>query len=200
MAGFGRRISLRSTTSIAASSRSLSDYLLFPLRMLDLRDYVYTETRAPDIRLLVLFALLVATAIALRDSPPTGGSDAGRRIGESTSARTNVAALTFTLASYLLWLGTSGNGRYAVALELFLGPMIVASALMFTQSRRTLGYLLGAVLLTQAIIVYVGADRRLLDGVESEMVRRGGAGAAPAKELPVPVAGRAIVGLSRSLS
>jgi hypothetical protein len=139
---------------------TLSDYLLFPLRMLDLRDYVYTETRAPDIRLLALLALLVATGIAhlirrrrAAAMPPDGS-------GESARASTNVAAVTFTLASYLLWLGTSGNGRYAIVLELFVGPMIVASALAFTRSRRTLGYLLGAILLTQAIIVYVGADRR----------------------------------------
>ena len=141
---------------------TLGDYLLFPLRMLDLRDNVYTETRAPDIRLLALLALLVVTAIAhmIRRrqavAMPAEGSD------EPARPRTNVAAVTFFLASYLLWLATSGNGRYAVALELFVAPMIVASAIVFTRSRRTLGYLLGALLLAQAIIVYVGADRRYI--------------------------------------
>ena len=139
---------------------TLLDYLLFPIRMLSLRDYVYTETMSSDVRFFALAVLLAALGVALliRRRKPMAATAGGP--GTSTGHRMYAAALVFTLASYVLWLHSSGNGRYAIALELFIGPMIVASAIVFSRSQRTRVYLMGSILLAQATVVYIGADRR----------------------------------------
>jgi len=142
------------------SAESIGDFILLPMRMLDITAFVYTETMSPDIRFLALFCLVAAAGIMplVRRRKP----DAGPAAGSSNMAGSPVytAALAFSLVSYVLWLGTSGNGRYAIALELFIAPMIVASALFVTRSRRFLVYATGGILLVQAAVVQTSATER----------------------------------------
>src|SRR5258705_13798428 len=82
------------------------------------------------------------------------------RLQEIAGSRGYVAALAFTFISYALWLSSSANGRYGVALQLFVGPMIVASAVALFRSRRILLSAIASILLVQAAVVGISADRR----------------------------------------
>lgn len=137
----------------------LADYLLFPIRMLDLKDHVYTESRSPDIRILAFLLLVAAIGVAfpIRRKQPSDASASPREPGVS---RTYLAALAFSLISYVLWLGSSGNGRYALALQLFMGPMIVASSVLLFRSKRAIGSVVASIFLVQTAVVYMSADRR----------------------------------------
>jgi len=142
------------------SPESIGDYVLLPMKLLDLNGFVYTETMSPDIRFLVLFGIL-ATAGAMplvRRRQRNAGPAAETR--NAFGSPVYFAALAFTLISYVLWLGSSGNGRYALALELFIAPMIVASLLLVTRSRRILVYFAGGILLVQAAIVQTSVAER----------------------------------------
>ena len=130
-----------------------SDYLLFPVRMLDLDTRIYTESISPDGRFLALFSILVGLGITRLVGRR---AEAGRNGAAPSPVNTEyAAALAFTLLSYFLWLASSGNGRYAIPLELFIAPMIPASLLAFSASRRSLVYALGLLLLVQAAMIHV---------------------------------------------
>ena len=141
-------------------TETLADYVLFPVRLLDLTDHVYTESTSPDIRILAFFALMAAMGLAfvIRRRQPSDVVHSGRL--EVTGSRPYIAALAFTLVSYALWLGLSANGRYALALQLFIGPMIAASAVALFRSTRILISVIASILLVQAAVVWVSADRR----------------------------------------
>ena len=139
--------------------QSVGEFVLFPLRILDLYERVYTERRAPDIRFLVLFALLAAVAVAEALRARRLVSD-GAASSVSRDPRMFGTAAAFTLASYVLLLATSGNGRYGIPLELWIGPMIMASLLALRASRRVTAYLTCAVLVVQAAFVYVAVPTR----------------------------------------
>lgn len=92
-------------------------WLEFALRPLYLADPVanlYTEARAPDARFILLIALGIF-AIWARFKR-------GLRMVDSASA----LSLTWLAAAWVLWLLSSGNGRYAIALALVGGAVLVA--------------------------------------------------------------------------
>lgn len=152
---------------------TITDYLLFPVRMLDLDTRSYTESISPDARFLALSCILIAVGVArfarrgdARMVNSQGVSaPADRNIGGVSASRdvlfrardnpAYVPALAFTLLTYVLWLRISGNGRYAIPLELFIAPMIPASLLALSASRRLLVYATGAVLIVQAAMTHV---------------------------------------------
>jgi hypothetical protein len=141
-------------------AQSAGEYVLFPLRILDLYQRVYSELRAPDIRFLVVFVLLTAAAIAalLRRIQRPSSSEVAT--SAHSEARLFGAAAAFTLASYVLLLVTSGIGRYGIPLELYLGPMIMASFVALRASPRVTGYATAAVLVVQAAFIVVALPTR----------------------------------------
>lgn len=92
-----------------------------------MKRFIYFEGFAPDIRPLLL--LLLAGAL--------GGILLFRRLVHREVAlkfgwlRQDTALLIFIIASYVLWLLTSGNGRYAIPLFLLVGLVLVRWAFLF---------------------------------------------------------------------
>lgn len=90
-----------------------------------MKRFVYYEGFAPDIRplLLVLFSLL-ALAVVL-----------GRRVLRLPQGAgykpMDIDLLLFMVVSYVLWLLTSGNGRYALPVFLLCGLMLVRCLYIF---------------------------------------------------------------------
>jgi len=135
---------------------TLSDYLLFPFVMVDVGQKGYTETISPDGRVLALLAILVLIGAAVLIRRRRGRAPSGPvHVDEPRVGPTYPAALVFAFLSYVLWLATSGNGRYGMPLLLFVGPMIPASMLVLSGSRRVLAYSIGTLLLAQATLLQV---------------------------------------------
>jgi hypothetical protein len=112
---------------------SVRDWLEFPFRIGTYRDWVYIEARLPDIRpgllaILVLIALLLwllkRTGVLRAATARAGG--VGNAVVSSPGAR---FIFVFFAVSLLLWLGTSSNGRYGIALLLLAGPVCGALVL-----------------------------------------------------------------------
>jgi hypothetical protein len=95
---------------------NLLDLVTLPFRMASYAYWVYVEARLPDVRPGLLVVCLAACALLwlfrrglLRD--------------DGRSAPERHLILVFFAASGLLWLATSSNGRYGIALFLLGGPV-----------------------------------------------------------------------------
>lgn len=93
---------------------NLHDLIALPFRMATYDYWVYVEGRVPDVRPALLILCLAACALLwlFRRRRDDGGPAQERRV-----------ILVFFAASSLLWLVTSSNGRYGVALFLLGGPV-----------------------------------------------------------------------------
>ena len=92
--------------------KDLAEALSFPVRMVALDRHLYSEIFAPDIR----FAVLVAGVLAL---PAVVLARKGR---QANSLRdTDWRLLAFFAAASLLWLASSANARYGMAVLLLAG-------------------------------------------------------------------------------
>jgi hypothetical protein len=103
------------------------EWIKFPFRMAMYRDWVYIETRLPDIRpaLLAVLACIGLVLWLLNRAGIRSGLTAlrgglGHRVRYEDGARFIV---TFFVASLGFWLVTSSNGRYGIALLLLAGPI-----------------------------------------------------------------------------
>ena len=99
------------------------DVILLPLRMLKLRSWIYVESVSPDVRfaaIYVLFAYMGLRRIwmrirahsAVRPHQPVSINSASR------------ALLVFFGTAYILWVITSGNGRYGIVISILCGPAL----------------------------------------------------------------------------
>jgi hypothetical protein len=128
---------------IGFAPASIGEALALPFRIAAYQEWSHGEKSFPDVRpaLLVLGALACAAAWAVRrlsGNPGTQAAPQGRRL-----------VLLFFLIAAPLWLATSANNRYGLALFLLAGP--VCGALL--QRILPLRYLLlaaGAAILWQA--------------------------------------------------
>jgi hypothetical protein len=106
----------------------LVDAVLLPFQMVTFRSWIYVEPVAPDLRFATL--VIVTACLLLKQLPRLA---AKLRIGTAavplaTQSSPNAPvrfALLFCCIAYVLWQVTSGNGRYALPLMLFAGPMLV---------------------------------------------------------------------------
>jgi len=142
---------------------SLSQALSFPWNALRVASDVYTEPAAPDTRWLALFLLgcCLLAGYGLRryrariaPSPAPASVAWGRLL----------PLLAACAVSYVLWLYTSGNGRYFMPASLLLGPLLVCFSLSLIGSNRFSVYLLGLLLAVQCAQVGVGAQHRWSPG------------------------------------
>jgi len=92
---------------------NLHDLIALPFRIATYDYWVYVEGRVPDVRPALLVVCLAACGVLwlLRRHP-----------GQSVPQRQVV--LVFFAVSGLLWLATSANGRYGIALFLLGGPVL----------------------------------------------------------------------------
>lgn len=126
--------------------RFLADSFLeavsLPFRMVQLRSWVYVEHMAPDLRFsaVAIAAITVCVQKLRRIMKPVTGSN--------VLASQASALVTFFLISYILWVWTSGNGRYGIVLSILCGPLLaVLTYTIVRQPRSTLAALIVAAVL-----------------------------------------------------
>lgn len=108
--------------------RSLADMAAFPFKMLLPHEFVTTERMVIDPRYAMMLgaALVVAARRVLRQ---TGGA----------VMSAPVAALLIAMAAvYPVWCLSSGNGRYALPLNLMSGPLLLALLILITRNTETI--------------------------------------------------------------
>lgn len=124
---------------------SFLDGLLFPLKAIMPLPWLYQELRAPDIRFFCLFLALVTVLIfrweKIRASP------------------SSITAIIFFVISYLLWMLTSGNGRYGIPLFLIVGLLVSWGLTVLFSRSMSKNILLGLVFI-QCFLLYVGGSFR----------------------------------------
>jgi hypothetical protein len=100
---------------------------------------VYVEIAAPDLR----FAALVLIA--------AGAAIFHRRL--SGRPRPAVALLVVLLASSVIWLVTSGNGRYFMPMLLCIGPLVAGLVYLLPLSRGFRLFIAGGLFAAQTFVV-----------------------------------------------
>ncbi len=101
------------------------DALLRPLAMAAPDAGVYIEIMAPDFRFLCVLVLLISLAIF---------GLFGRRLVVAP-LRPSALLLAAVALSFIPWLGTTGNGRYFIALLLAVGPLCIAMVYLLPMTR-----------------------------------------------------------------
>ena len=116
--------------------------LMQVFRMADYHSWIYVEPALPDLRpaLIVIFAV-----VALTRSGWQRLSGSGDRT--PTTDVPSRMVLWFFLIAAVLWLATSGNGRYAIPVLLLAGPVLLWTVIRSVPGRR------GPLLLATAILV-----------------------------------------------
>jgi hypothetical protein len=96
------------------------DGLLQLFRIANYHSWIYVEPNLPDLRLALI---LIFGAIALMKN---GWERVrGRSHGGNEADASSLMLLWFFLIATVLWLATSGNGRYAIPLLLLAGPILL---------------------------------------------------------------------------
>lgn len=122
---------------------SVGELLSLPLRMLELKGWIYVENQAPDLRPLVLLVVLgcigVAGVVAAFRRRTTGLATESRSPAAGDINRAAFRTIgCFVIASLVAWVPTSSNGRYATPLLMLLGPLTYLSARRLSSSKSTL--------------------------------------------------------------
>ena len=104
------------------------DLIALPFRMATYAYWVYVEARLPDVRPGLLTVCLAALGLLwflrrARSLNTARAFDTGIVRDEDPPARQRQFVLVFFALSTVLWLATSSNGRYGVALFLLAGPV-----------------------------------------------------------------------------
>lgn len=119
------------------------DLMLFPFRVMSIRSWVHVETVSPDLRYAALCLIFGAGVLS-------AGYRLVRKRAVSLPAPLLCAFTAFFIFAYVLWMYTSGNGRYGIVVSLLVGPMLAGwGATLLAQRRKTLIVLLGTVALLQ---------------------------------------------------
>jgi hypothetical protein len=117
--------------------QNIADWLTLPFRMVQLRSGVYIESSSPDLRFAaVAFALMATLLLGARRLRSEVAGLLGNRV---------VALTVMFVCSYVLWLATSGNGRYGLFVSILCGPLLVL--LTTTLARRRLPIAVTALLI-----------------------------------------------------
>lgn len=140
---------------------SIGDALWRPFEMIKPEQMVHEELSAPDPRYAILIVLVVALIFRwgrrrLHHSPNSSGNS---RMDDSTRV---LAALGGGLILYwILWLHISGNSRYVLTMACIAAAVIVGLLFrLFESHPKVRNYILGLILLTQAVQLSMGAEYR----------------------------------------
>lgn len=130
------------------------DYFTRIVDIAEFRSYTSTEAFAPDAR--PLLALVAFAMVCVRAMVRSGKA---AMPAASLWQRTDIQLLLFAVVSYVLWMASSGNSRYAIALFMVVG-LLFARAWDCLLPRRAIVPALVALLGLQ-LVYYVGdGDRR----------------------------------------
>lgn len=110
---------------------SIADLLALPFRIATYADWMYVEKNLPDVRP-ALLVLTVAAFVVMRVC--RRGAGLGLCAPADDPARSCI--VWFFASSAVLWLATSCNGRYGVALFLLAGPVCGALLLRLLPMRH----------------------------------------------------------------
>lgn len=138
--------------------RTALDYVTRPLELAEFRSFTSTEGFAPDIR--PAFALLLLGAWLVRLALRKHATSASE---VSIWRRPDLRLAAFALVAYLLWMATSGNSRYAVALFLVIG-LLLARAVQAALPHRYVGLFIGAIVAGQLLYYVKDGDHRFFAG------------------------------------
>lgn len=141
------------TVAVRFLPESPADWLWRLMELAEMRAFVSTEYFTPDLRPLVAaLALAAGAAVVLaRGARPAGWLARARELGQ----RADVQCALFMVLGYLAWMASSANARYAIALFLALGVVMVRAvqvALPLRIARPALGLVLALQML------YYGLD------------------------------------------
>jgi hypothetical protein len=129
----------------------ITEILTLPFRMvLPTRD-VYTELYAPDARFAIVVLLLsvLAARRLMRGQIPSLESHSGRQ-----------AFLVACAVAFVLWLLTSGNGRYLMPVICLVGPVTIWLLREISDNKRWLLYGVSGLLAVQIAGIVIGAEYR----------------------------------------
>lgn len=124
---------------------SLGELLSLPVRMLELKSWIYVENLAPDLRpavLLVLLGCMGAAGLAA----PFRGRVVGRGLASQSpevdkSNRVVFRTIgVFVVVSLVAWIPTSSNGRYATPILMLLSPLIYLAMRRLVSAKGTLAF------------------------------------------------------------
>jgi hypothetical protein len=140
---------------------SIGDALWRPFAMINPAQMVHEELSAPDPRYAILVVLVFLLILIWgwrrldQASPPRSNP----QLNEATRV---LAALGFGLGvNWTLWLRVSGNSRYVLAMACVAGVVIIGMLFRLFESRpKVRNYILGIILVTQAVQLYMGAEYR----------------------------------------
>jgi hypothetical protein len=138
---------------------SLLDFLMRPLSMIDAARYVHTETVAPDLRPLALLLCAPLSIIFLRSADRV--ADKGEFAVDSKPAfrRNQRGLLAYVSCTWVIWLLSTGNGRYAIPLFLVIGLLL--AEFLWTMSEQVFGLVIAiAVVLVQVVLVFDNSTAR----------------------------------------
>jgi hypothetical protein len=140
---------------------SIGEALWRPFAMIDPVRMVHEELSAPDPRYALLIALIILLILhwgwgRLRKVPPPPSNP---QLNESTRV---LAALGCGLGlNWILWLQASGNSRYVLTMACVAAAVIVGMLFRLFESRpKVRNYILGIILVVQAVQLYMGAEYR----------------------------------------
>jgi hypothetical protein len=140
---------------------SIGDALWRPFAMINPVAMVHEELRAPDPRYAIIVVLGVLFVlrwawVRFRRAPATPNNPP---LQDSSRV---LAALGLGLALYwTLWLLTSGNSRYVLAMACIAAAVIVGMLFQFFETRpKICSYILAIIFVTQAVQLYVAAEFR----------------------------------------
>ena len=128
--------------------------LRFPFDAMSTRERVYVESSSPDLRFAALYVLtLVGVAAGVRRYLGKSKSKS-----EAESSRL-LAFLVFILSAFVLWMWTSGNGRYGLIVSVLIGPATAVWASRIFNKRKYAWVFLTVLITVQAIHLQHGRYR-----------------------------------------
>ena len=131
----------------------LWDVLRFPFDAMSTRERIYVERAVPDLRFAALYLLAligIAAAAIRRWLKKKKSEDASTRF---------LAFSVFVLTGFVLWVWTSGNGRYGLIISVLIGPLAVAWASRIFRKREHAFMFLTALIALQVIHLRAGEYR-----------------------------------------
>jgi hypothetical protein len=140
---------------------SFSDALWRPFAMVDPYQMIHEELSAPDPRYAILILLLFVFAArwAWRRLPKRSPSPIN--LQKDNTARILISLGCGLTLNWVLWLSVSGNSRYALTMACIASAVLVGLLFrLFRAQPKARNYILVAILSTQAIQLYMGAEYR----------------------------------------
>lgn len=140
---------------------SIGELLSLPVRMLELKGWIYVENQAPDLRPLVLLVLLACLCVASPFAKLRQRANPTARHSHSEGVDTKSVGLfgmisCFMVASLIAWVPTSSNGRYAAPILMLLGPLIYMSVRRLAAAKFTLVFCAALLGLQAAHVSHAG--------------------------------------------